>query len=86
MRTVCDAYGLAGRHRLVDTVLCRQDRCRRGIESRAGAGDPAVTTLRDGGTAESVRTAYRWVSGHRDRLRAALRQGHGAFSTGRYLN
>lgn len=41
IRLVCDAYGLDGRNRLLDTVLWWQDRCRRGIEAgRCAASRP----------------------------------------------
>jgi hypothetical protein len=52
---VCDAYGLdaADRGRVVETVLWWQDRCWRGIEAAAEAGDPAMVRLRDGGAVGS---------------------------------
>lgn len=43
MRIICDAYGLADRSGLVDTVLWWQDRCWRGIEAGADEGDVAMT-------------------------------------------
>jgi hypothetical protein len=72
MRLVCDAYGLTDRARLVETVLWWQDRCWRGIEAAAAAGDPAMTALRDGGVAGSARAAHRWVAAHRRAFEAAL--------------
>lgn len=65
---ICDAYGLDGREDVVDTVLWWQDRCRRGIESGAAAGDPALIRLRDSGAVREVRLSYEWVKAHRDQL------------------
>ena len=73
MRLVCDAYGLAVRDRLLDTVLWWQDRCWRGIEAGAERGEPAMVGLRDGGAVDEVRDAHDWVAGHRRELAAALR-------------
>jgi hypothetical protein len=50
-----------------------QDRCWRGIEAKAAAGDPAMTRLRDIGAARSVRDAFDWVSSHRADLATRLR-------------
>jgi len=72
VRMICDAYGLNGRDALVETVLWWQDRCWRGIEAGAAAGEPAMVRLRDNGAARSVRDAYRWVAQHRDELNATL--------------
>jgi Phosphotransferase enzyme family len=72
LRLVCDSYGLDDRSGLVDTVLWWQDRCWRGIEARAAAGDPAMRRLRDRGAAAAVRAASAWVAAHRDRLEAAI--------------
>lgn len=73
MRLICAAYGLSDRARLVQTVLWWQDRCWRGIEAAAAAGDPAMIRLRDGGAARSVRAAHDWVAGHRTELEDWLR-------------
>ena len=70
MRLICDAYGLIDRGGLVESILWWQDRCWRGIEGRAAAGDPAMIRLRDKGAARSVRDAFDWVSGHRAELAA----------------
>jgi hypothetical protein len=67
---VCDAYGLAGRHRVVDVILWWQDRCWRGIAAGAAAGDPATAGLRDAGAVREVQSAYRWVAAHRRELAA----------------
>ncbi|HEU5128689.1 MAG TPA: phosphotransferase [Glycomyces sp.] len=74
MRLVCDAYGLDRdrRGRLVATVLWWQDRCRRGIEAGAAAGDPAMVRLRDLGAPVWIGEDRRWVAAHRDGLEAAL--------------
>ncbi|HEY1573360.1 MAG TPA: phosphotransferase [Pseudonocardiaceae bacterium] len=72
LRTVADAYGLADRSALVPTVLWWQDRCWRGIEREADAGDPNARALRESGAAESVRVAHGWVTRHRVVLERAL--------------
>jgi aminoglycoside phosphotransferase (APT) family kinase protein len=72
MRLICDAYGLADRDRLVDTVLWWQDRCWRGILAKAEAGEPAMIGLRDSGAAGSVRREFDWVTRHRAELAAPL--------------
>ena len=69
---VCDAYGLAGRRRVVDVILWWQDRCWRGIEAGAAAGEPAMAALRDAGAVREVQAAYRWVAAHRGELAAGL--------------
>jgi Phosphotransferase enzyme family len=70
MRVICDAYGLTDRGGLLETIVWWQDRCWRGIEGKAAAGDPAMIRLRDSGAARSVRAAFDWVSGHRAELAA----------------
>ena len=49
LRIFVDAYRLSGRHDLIETVLWWQDRCWRGIDAKAAAGDPAMIRLRDRG-------------------------------------
>ncbi|MEV7437500.1 phosphotransferase family protein [Streptomyces griseoviridis] len=73
MRLVADSYALADRQSLVSTVLWWQDRCRRGIEAQAEAGDPAMVRLRDTGAVRHVRAAYQWVLDHRTALERSLR-------------
>jgi hypothetical protein len=72
LRLLCDNYGLEDRTRLVETILWWQDRCWRGIELRAAAGDPAMTRLRARGAAADVRAAHAWVAAHRTELENAL--------------
>jgi hypothetical protein len=70
MRLICDACGLTDRGGLVESILWWQDRCWRGIEVKASAGDRAMIRLREAGAARSVRDAFDWVSGHRAELAA----------------
>lgn len=72
LRMMCDAYGAVNHCRVVETILWWQDRCWRGIEAGAAAGDAAMTRLRDSGAARSVRAAYEWVVKHRAELETAL--------------
>ncbi|MEU6512405.1 phosphotransferase [Streptomyces sp. NPDC046942] len=72
MRLVADSYELSERQRLVSTVLWWQDRCWRGIEAEAGAGDVAMVRLRDAGVVREVQRAYQWVSDHQGSLEGAL--------------
>jgi hypothetical protein len=72
LRLLCDSYGLEDRSGLVGAILWWQDRCWRGIEARAAAGDPAMRRLRDSGAAAGVRAAHAWVDAHRDLLEAAV--------------
>ncbi|MDN0199065.1 phosphotransferase [Streptomyces sp. S.PNR 29] len=69
---ICRAYGLESRHRLLDTVLWWQDRCRRGIEAGAERGEPAMAALRERGVVAEVRGAHDWVAAHRRELGACL--------------
>jgi Phosphotransferase enzyme family len=54
---------------VLDTVLWWQDRCWRGIEAEAVAGDPAKAALRDAGVPARVRATYEWTRRHRRELR-----------------
>lgn len=72
LRMMCDAYGPVDRSRVVETILWWQNRCWRGIEASASAGDAAMTHLRDTGAARSVREAYDWVAAHRMEFEQAL--------------
>lgn len=72
VRLVADGYGLPDRANLVDTILWWQDRCRRGIEAQAAAGDPAKVALRDSGVCDEIRAARAWVTAHRADFARAL--------------
>lgn len=72
VRVVADAYGLADRAALVDTILWWQERCWRGIEAAADAGDAAMIHLRERGTVDDVRAAHDWTSDHRRLLEKAV--------------
>jgi aminoglycoside phosphotransferase (APT) family kinase protein len=72
LRLVCDAYGLVDRARLLDTILWWQDRCWRGIEAGAAAGEPAMVRLRDYGAAAEVRAAFAWTRAKRTDLETEL--------------
>lgn len=54
------------------TILWWQDRCARGIEAGADAGDPAMVRLRDHGVVRDVRAAHGWTLAHRDTFERAL--------------
>jgi hypothetical protein len=68
IRLICDAYRLDGRDEIVDVIMWWQDRCWRGIQAGAGASDPAMVRLRDGGAVREVRAAFEWVAAHRSEL------------------
>lgn len=70
---MCDGYGLADRAELVEAILWWQDRCWRGIDAGATAGDPALIRLRDHGAADQVRAAHQWTTAHRQRLESGIR-------------
>ncbi len=72
LRVMCDAYGLVDRTPVVETIMWWQDRCWRGIEDGAQAGDATMTGLRDSGAVRSVRAAYNWVVAHRAELETTL--------------
>lgn len=69
---VADAYDLAMRGDLIEKILWWQDRCWRGIEAAAEAGEPAMVHLRERGAADDVRAAYEWTSKHQSALERAL--------------
>ncbi|WP_308408723.1 phosphotransferase [Streptomyces sp. AC627_RSS907] len=73
MRLIVDRYGLPDRRRLVSTILWWQDRCRRGIEAQADAGDVAMARLRDAGVVREVQMAWQWVCDHQDVLERSVR-------------
>ena len=72
LRLIADAYGLADRSELVATILWWQDRCWRGIDAQADAGEPAMVRLRQGGAVMQVRAEYNWTATHEAVLQAAL--------------
>ncbi|UGT67955.1 phosphotransferase [Nocardia gipuzkoensis] len=71
LQLVCNTYGLNDHHAVVDTILWWQQRCWRGIESRAAAGEAAMIALRGTGTVEAIRAAHHWVHSHRVQLTSA---------------
>ncbi|MFC7533061.1 phosphotransferase family protein [Actinoplanes sp. GCM10030250] len=62
---IAQAYGGLDQAELVDTILWWQDRCGRGIDSGANAGEPAMIRLWEQGAVQSVRSAYEWTLRHR---------------------
>ena len=68
IRLICDAYQLDGRDEIVDVIMWWQDRCWRGIQAGAVAGDPAMVRLRNDGAVLEVQAAFRWVARHRTEL------------------
>ncbi|WP_367318576.1 phosphotransferase [Streptomyces sp. HUAS ZL42] len=73
MRLIADGYELSDRQHLVPTVLWWQDRCWRGIEAEADAGDVAMVRLREAGVVREVQAASQWVSDHRGELERSLK-------------
>jgi hypothetical protein len=73
VRLICDAYGLADRTSVVSTILWWQERCWRGIQAGAAAGEPAMMRLHEAGATAAVREQQRWTERHRAVLAAALR-------------
>lgn len=71
---VADTYALRTRDRraLVETILWWQDRCWRGIDEQADAGDSAMERLRSAGHVKAIQEAYAWVGEHRSVLESAL--------------
>ena len=72
MRQVCDGYGLTDRGGVLEAVLWWQDRCWRGIDTAAAAGDPAMARLRDGGISAAIRDTWQWVRDNRATLAGRL--------------
>jgi Phosphotransferase enzyme family len=68
IRLICDAYRLDGRGEIADVIMWWQDRCWRGIQAGAAAGDPAMVRLRAEGAVREVRAAFGWVAAHRSEL------------------
>lgn len=65
---IADAYGLTDPDRLILAVLGWQDRCWRGIETGASAGDPAMRRLLADGVPAAIRVAHAWTLHHQDQL------------------
>ena len=74
LRTLGDAYGLAGRDRpgFAQLVARRIAVTASGIEGLADAGNPAYARLVAAGVPTLVRADQRWVEQHAQRLNAAL--------------
>jgi hypothetical protein len=68
IRLICDAYRLDGRGEIVDVIMWWQDRCWRGIQAGAEAGEEAMVRLRDDGAVREVRASFEWVAAHRSEL------------------
>ena len=68
IRLICDAYRLDERNEIVGVIMWWQDRCWRGIQAGAVAGDPAMVRLRNDGAVLEVQAAFRWVAIHRAEL------------------
>jgi hypothetical protein len=73
VRVLTDAYGLADRDRLIDTIIAVQDRCWRGIETAAACGDRRAIAMREGGIVGEIRDCHQWTVEHAVTLQAALR-------------
>jgi hypothetical protein len=72
LRMMCDAYGLTDRSEVVAAILWWQDRCWRGIDASADAGNAAMARLRASGAVGSVRAAYDWVLAYQGEIQRAL--------------
>jgi hypothetical protein len=68
VRLIAEGYGLPADAPLLDAILWWQDRCWRGIDTAAAAGDPAMIRLRDQGASRDVHAAYDWTRAHRAQL------------------
>lgn len=73
IRVICDGYGLEDRSEVLGAILWWQDRCWRGIDAAADAGEQAMIRLRETGTVTAVQDAYHWTLHHRGVLHDALR-------------
>jgi Phosphotransferase enzyme family len=72
LRVLADAYALADRSQLVDTILSLQERCWCRIETDADAGNPAAIQMRELGIPQEARDAHRWTAENRQLLQQAL--------------
>jgi len=73
LRLLCDAYGLADRGDLIETIMWWQDRDWREIEAAASAGAPGAITLQAAGVIEEAQAAWAWVAQHRPELEKGIR-------------
>lgn len=72
LRLICETYGLADRRDLLPTVVWWQERCWRGIDAAADAGDPAMLELRRRRVVDQVLAAYDWTRAHEAELTRRL--------------
>ncbi|HEY7225086.1 MAG TPA: phosphotransferase [Micromonosporaceae bacterium] len=72
VRLIADEYGLADRDGLVEAILWWQDRCWRGIEAAAHAGEPAMVRLEALGVVSEVQADFQWTARHRAVLERAV--------------
>jgi hypothetical protein len=72
VRVLADAYGLADRSALPDTIGWVQDRCWRGIEADADAGIAGAIRMREVGIVQEVRDCHQWTLDNLPSLRQAL--------------
>ena len=70
---IANAYGLVERGELIPTILWWQDRCWRGIETEAAAGDPAMRRLVSDRVPENIRQSYAWTAAHQHQLASTSR-------------
>lgn len=72
VRLICDAYGLAEREPLIGTIMARQDRYRRIVESGAHRGDPRMVAQYRSGETERMGRRLMWMREHQRDLAAEL--------------
>jgi hypothetical protein len=72
LRLVCDAYGLADRHELIDRILWWQEAAIWGIERGVETGDPSMIRLKEAGLPTEIRSSIAWVTQTRSVLEQAL--------------
>ena len=66
-------HGLVERGELIPAILGWQDRCWRGIESAAAAGDPAMRRLVNDRVPDQIRRSYAWTETHQHELASSSR-------------
>jgi phosphotransferase family enzyme len=72
VRVIADAYGLAGRGELIETILWWQERCWRGIDAKADAGEAPMIRLREQGAVLAIQADRDWTAAHGAVLRRAM--------------